>query len=101
MPSRVGNIDVIQLNISPPEAPDSYYGGFHPSVTILPAGHKRFPRSRPFPVETIYERDVEIPMRDGVILRADVFRPNVGESKLVPALLPYSPYGKSGTGEKV
>ncbi len=100
MPSKVGVIDVIQLNISSPEAPDSYYNGFNPSLTVLPTGHKRLPRSRPFPVETIYERDVEIPMRDGVILRADVFRPNT-VNRPVPALLPYSPYGKTGTGEVV
>jgi predicted acyl esterase len=87
----------LQREISPPEAPDSFYPGFNPSIQVLPKGHKRYPRSRPFPVATIYERDAGIPMRDGTILRADIFRPE--DSKTVPAILPWSPYGKSGAGE--
>jgi predicted acyl esterase len=38
------------------------------------------------------ERDVAIPMDDGVVLRADLFRP-VEEGEF-PALLSYGPYGK-------
>ncbi len=38
------------------------------------------------------ERDVEIPMRDGVILRADVYRPDT--DKQFPVLLQRTPYGK-------
>jgi predicted acyl esterase len=84
--------------ISSPEAPDSFYAGFNPSIQTLLKGHKRHPRSRPFPVATIYERDVQIPMRDGSILRADIFRPE--DTGSVPAILPWSPYGKSGTGKR-
>lgn len=40
----------------------------------------------------IVERDVAVPMRDGVVLRVDVFRPE-GQSDL-PVLFTYSPYGK-------
>ncbi len=100
MPFTVGSIEVLQTKISPPEAPDSYYGGFSPSKQTLPKGHKRLPRSRAFTVPTIYERDVEIPLRDGVKLRADFFRPAEADEKgeRVPALLIWSPYGKTGTG---
>ena len=97
MSLKIGNMDVLHVPITAPEAPDSFYNGFNPSMQTLPKGHKRFERSRPFSVETIYERDVEIPMRDGVVLRADVFRP-ADEKGKVPAILPWSPYGKSGTG---
>jgi hypothetical protein len=98
MSLKVGNIDVLFGPLSPPEAEHSFYNGFNPSTQTLPARHKRYPRSRAFPVATIYERDVEIPMRDGKILRADVFRP-ADASGPVPALLPWSPYGKTGTGK--
>jgi uncharacterized protein len=98
MSLKVGNIDVLFGPLSPPEAEHSFYNGFNPSTQTLPAGHKRYPRSRVFPVATIYERDVEIPMRDGKILRADVFRPADANGP-VPALLPWSPYGKTGTGK--
>jgi uncharacterized protein len=37
--------------------------------------------------------DVPITMEDGVVLRADVFRP-LDESKKYPAILTYGPYGK-------
>jgi uncharacterized protein len=40
----------------------------------------------------IVERDVETPMRDGVILRADVYRPQTGAP--VPVLLQRTPYLK-------
>ncbi len=39
------------------------------------------------------EKDVRIPMRDGVHLAADIYRPDVSEK--VPALLAVSPYGKA------
>ena len=47
--------------------------------------------SRPA-VKMAVERDVFIPMRDGVRLAADVFRPAV--QGRFPALLAISPYGK-------
>ncbi|MBL8130822.1 MAG: CocE/NonD family hydrolase [Anaerolineae bacterium] len=40
----------------------------------------------------IVERDVEMMTRDGVVLRADIYRPNTPEP--VPVLLERTPYGK-------
>jgi len=40
----------------------------------------------------LVERDVEVPMRDGVILRADVYRPETDQQ--LPVLLQRTPYGK-------
>ena len=47
-------------------------------------------------VKVIAERDVEIPMRDGVILRANVFRPDRGGP--FPVLVMRTPYGKPNGG---
>jgi putative CocE/NonD family hydrolase len=44
------------------------------------------------PSAIVVERDVEIPMRDGTVLRADVWRAAGGEP--APVLLQRSPYGK-------
>ncbi len=44
----------------------------------------------------IIERDVPVPMRDGVVLRANVFRPDT--SGRFPALLTRTPYGKAAGG---
>ena len=46
--------------------------------------------------DTVYERDVTVVLRDDTKLRADVFRPDTDDK--VPALLVWSPYGKTGTG---
>ncbi|XP_014550244.1 hypothetical protein COCVIDRAFT_115999 [Bipolaris victoriae FI3] len=46
----------------------------------------------------IYEKDQEIALRDGVKIFADVFRPIDSDTKPVPAILPWSIYGKTGTG---
>jgi predicted acyl esterase len=53
----------------------------HPDVTITPP-----------PDGIVFERDVEIPMRDGTILRANVFRPRAPGR--YPAILSAHPYGK-------
>jgi putative CocE/NonD family hydrolase len=44
----------------------------------------------------IVDRDVAVKMRDGVILRADVYRPDLDEP--VPVLLQRTPYGKAFVG---
>lgn len=46
----------------------------------------------------IKESDVEVPMRDGVILRANVFRPDGGG--IFPGLLLRTPYGKPQEGHE-
>lgn len=97
-PYVVGGIEVLQKKITSIDDPHANYNGFKPSSTILPRGFQKEPNRRAFEVATIWDRDIEVPMRDGTILRADVFRPAETTEK-VPALLVWSPYGKSGTGE--
>lgn len=43
-------------------------------------------------VDMVFEHDVKLEMRDGTVLRADVFRPSDGD--LHPVLLSYGGYGK-------
>ena len=40
----------------------------------------------------LIEKDVSVPMRDGVVLKADVYRPEAGRP--VPVLMTMGPYGK-------
>jgi hypothetical protein len=49
--------------------------------------------SQPRDLELIVEKDVRIPMRDGAILYADVFRPDGGEERF-PAIMNISVYQK-------
>jgi predicted acyl esterase len=43
-------------------------------------------------VDVIFERDLPVPMRDGVILSANLFRP--ADGKRVPVVMSVTPYGK-------
>lgn len=83
-----------------PESKTFNYQGFQPGSQVLKAGFKRAPGRRQFGVDTIFDRDVEIVVRDGARIFTDVFRPASSESEPVPALIPWSPYGKSGTGSQ-
>ena len=97
MARKIGDIEILHAKSTPIDTPRGLYNGFKPSTTTLPKGWKKDDGCRAFPVDTIWERDVKIPMRDGVNLYADVFRP-ADDSQKVPAVIPWSPYGKSGTG---
>ena len=43
----------------------------------------------------IFEQDVAIPVRDGTVLRADVYRPDAAEGERFPVLMSLSPYQKA------
>ncbi|KAI8266203.1 Cocaine esterase [Colletotrichum sp. SAR 10_98] len=91
-PYYVNSIEVLQRPATAPpwEHPKE------PTRVELPAGHKKTPDRRPLDCEIILERDQLLTLRDGVRIRADIFRPKT-EGK-VPAVLMWSPYGKTGTG---
>lgn len=97
MAYRVGDIEVLQCSPSSIDLPTAHYEGLNPGVTRLSAGFQKTPGHRSLRVSTLYERDIEIPLRDGTIIRADVFRPEESRDK-IPALVAWSPYGKSGSG---
>ncbi|UKZ67873.1 uncharacterized protein TrAtP1_009033 [Trichoderma atroviride] len=85
---------------SPEEHSNYTWHGFEPnSKLFLERGHTRWAGRLPFPVDTILERDVAVPIRDGIRIYADVFRPaNTDANDKVPAVIAFSPYGKTGTG---
>ncbi|OAL47541.1 alpha/beta-hydrolase [Pyrenochaeta sp. DS3sAY3a] len=71
---------------------------FNPSTQVLPEGWKR-EEGRPALREAlIWDKDVPIPLRDGTVLRADIFRPESLKDRPLPAILAWSPYGKTGSG---
>ncbi|CAN9296911.1 unnamed protein product [Alternaria alternata] len=65
---------------------------------ILPKGWTKDEGRRPLSEDMVWEKDVRIPLRDGVELLADVFRPLSSDRQPVPAIMPWSPYGKTGSG---
>lgn len=87
--------------VAPAQHPGYNYDGFNPSVQTLTKGYTKEPGRRPFGVDTVFEKDVAVKLRDGVKIYTDIFRPATSdnESGKVPAIIPWSPYGKSGRGE--
>ena len=69
-----------------------------PSKETLPKGWQKAPGRRPLDEDLIFERDVPVPLRDGLTIWADIFRPVLSEGTPVPAILAWSPYGKQGNG---
>ncbi|KAK5060100.1 hypothetical protein LTR84_009984 [Exophiala bonariae] len=73
----------------------------NPSLQVLPKGWRRDPDRRALPEAIVWDKDVSIPLRDGKKLKGDIFRPARLHGKPVPALLPWGPYGKTGTGSQL
>ncbi|KAJ5691553.1 Alpha/Beta hydrolase protein [Penicillium malachiteum] len=97
METATGNISIIKKEMTSLRLPRARYTGLNPGPVLLNKGPQRSPRSRPLEIDTIWERDVVVPLRDGTQLRADIFRPH-NSSEKIPILLVWTPYGKSGTG---
>lgn len=74
---------------------------YNPSTQVLPQGWKR-EEGRPGLREAlIWDKDVPITLRDGTVLRADIFRAEARKDDPLPALISWSPYGKTGAGENL
>ncbi|KAF7586526.1 hypothetical protein BBP40_008698 [Aspergillus hancockii] len=97
MPSLVFSEQISYQPARAPEEPGTAYTGFKPSTIVLPKGHQRTSECRALPIDLIWDRDVMLPMRDGVRIAADIFRPADAATPL-PALMAWSPYGKTGAG---
>jgi predicted acyl esterase len=78
----------------PPDDPRVEWRGFQPGRTVLPAGSTYSNNGRALPCDIVLDRDVELTLRDGTRIYADVFRPATDEP--LPAILAWSPYGKQG-----
>jgi predicted acyl esterase len=81
-----------------PELSDSRYDGPDACTNILPRGFRKSPENAPFQIDTVFEKDVKISLRDGTQIRADIFRPHDAAGS-VPGLIAWSPYGKTGRGK--
>lgn len=71
---------------------------FGRETRTLPKGWTKEPGVLPMGCDTIWDKDVPVVLRDGTTLYADIFRPETSETEKVPAILIWSPYGKSGNG---
>lgn len=63
---------------------------------LLRAGSRDSRGAQPLACDIVLDRDTPIALRDGTILRGDVYRPAGGASAQLPTVLSFTPYGKSG-----
>lgn len=78
-----------------PEMVDEGYETPKRESKTLPAGWRLTDKHAPFLVDTLWERNVEVKMRDGCKIYVDIFRPRDAAAGSVPAIITWSPYGKS------
>ena len=72
---------------------EGLFSRFEPGTRTLPAGFQVAPHFKPLPIDLILDKDTAVILRDGVTIYVDVLRP-AGNDK-VPAIVAWSPYGKS------
>lgn len=68
---------------------------FKPGRVILHKGHAKEDGRKTMLVDSILDRDTSISLRDGMHVYADIFRPTSSDQCKVPAVICWSPYGKS------
>lgn len=94
--SQQEEIKVLRMPIQPLDHPRSGYPGFNPHTEVLPKGYQYQEGRRPLPCDVLCQQDAAIPMRDGITLYADIYRPVTEEP--VPAILCWGAWGKRGKG---
>lgn len=93
------SIQVLWRDLTRPKNGAEYYEDGNAFRKHIKAGWRKEPGLAAFQTDTVWDKDVAIAMRDGVEIRVDVFRPADTEQVKVPALIAWSPYGKSGRGQ--
>ena len=88
------SIEIAYYPVQPADTPGSGYPGFHPHTEVYPKGYQAQAGRLPFACDTVCEQDVEIVLRDGTKIYADVYRPVTDAP--VPAILAWGPAGKRG-----
>jgi len=95
MTISIGGIEVLHCIPANQSGPDSNYEGLLPSTSILERGFRKSADRAAFPVDTIFDRDIVVPMHDRGKLRADNF--DLTGMRKSRALIAWSPYNKIGT----
>ena len=90
-------VEVLYRKATPLDNPKSNYPGFSPGTTLLKKGTIKEKGRKALPCDIIWERDVEVPMRDGVTIYTDIFRP-AHTNETYPSIIAWSPYGKMNSG---
>ena len=94
-PLKMNAVERITRPSRPLLASEDRYGvlsDFQPGTRKLKAGSKLAPPFSELPVDIIFDKDVEVALRDGTVTYVDLFRPVTDTP--VPTIIAFSPYGK-------
>lgn len=92
-------IEVAYQPARPLDTPDGHVPPFHPQTVRLEQGYVHEEGHMPLPAAILWQQDVSVPLRDGTIIYADVYRPD--EDPRFPTILAWTPYGKQDGWFKV
>jgi predicted acyl esterase len=74
--------------------PEAHYPGFNQECRVLRQGSVLRKGGSPLPCDIECSRDVAVPMRDGILIYVDIYRPT-GDAE-VPAIVAWTPFSKAG-----
>ena len=78
-----------------PSAQSPDYPGINERTYVLPQGSHQREDGMALQADIVVEQDVPVTLRDGTVIRCDVYRPN--KAGKFPAIMGWSPYGKRGS----
>lgn len=90
----IGGVKLEFKQLRPPEQCPTYTG-FRRETRLLPAGYLFQKGRRSFSVDTIFDRDIPVKMRDGTTIYCDIFRP-ANTIEKIPAIICWGSAGKGG-----
>lgn len=96
MTEMISSIQALRRAATRPDAPGGTYPGLRPRREVHARGSV-IDGGRALRCGVVVDRDVAIPLRDGVIVYTDIVRPS-GRDADLPVLVAWSPYGKQDTG---
>ncbi|MBV6659719.1 CocE/NonD family hydrolase [Pseudomonas yamanorum] len=88
------DIEIAYSKNNPLDTPESAVEPFHVRSVVLEPGYVHEPGRKPLTSSLIWDQDVSVLLRDGIVIYADVYRP-VGDAP-APTVLVWTPYGKQG-----
>lgn len=94
----MGFTDITYRSIGKPEVGVNGYTGFRPNEKVVLKKGSSLPgwsegeQCLPLGCDILYERDIEIKVRDGARLYVDILRP-AHATENVPCVISWSPYG--------
>ncbi len=92
--TTISGIEVIYRKAAPVEK--TGYPGLKEETYVLRKGSVQAEGVMPLPCDIRVDRDVPIALRDGTVVRVDIYRPV--EGKDCPIVMWWAPYGKRGAG---